>query len=239
MKVGATKMKMDNKPGETLLGPLQVLGVLTFLATLYPVYNLVVGFVHPSRNSVSPAWWVLLAALLLVASVLTWPASQRRTVAWQCLLVIAVFAGLGWFFSGAFGGDNRERSARIACLSNVKQIGVARLLYATDYDDKIMPAAHWEDALYPYLKNRQVYKCPIRPDDHPAYALNSTVAGKPAKTIDEAQTPQYFESTLESGGQQNFLTPHEDMGLIGFVDSHAKAYSRKYAQTLNWQGTKK
>ena len=64
-----------------------------------------------------------------------------------------------------------DRSPRITCRSNLKQIGLGFLQYAQDYDEKLPPIAlsntalekqsyGWADALQPYLKSTQLYHCP-------------------------------------------------------------------------------
>lgn len=76
----------------------------------------------------------------------------------------------------------RECSRRASCLRNAKQLGLATLMYAQDYDDKLFPVsyrrggerAYWFGAgslngdsyrctdgfLYPYLKNERLFECP-------------------------------------------------------------------------------
>jgi len=70
----------------------------------------------------------------------------------------------------------REKSRQTACLSNVKQLALAVMQYAQDYDERT-PGAYgndfnvgpisgfgswWSyiDMIYPYVKNSQVYRCP-------------------------------------------------------------------------------
>ena len=83
----------------------------------------------------------------------------------------------------------KERSKRIACVSNLKQVGVATMAYAADSGDKVVPAG---DNLYPLQLNesdvsiqawqqlglsvtqtnsRSVWGCPNRPG-FPAYDPN-------------------------------------------------------------------
>ncbi|MBV9865749.1 MAG: hypothetical protein JO316_10385 [Abitibacteriaceae bacterium] len=62
----------------------------------------------------------------------------------------------------------REKARGTVCASNLKQIGMAALIYVEDSDGRFMPVAHdnsqsptfWFKILQPYLKSEQVLKCP-------------------------------------------------------------------------------
>ena len=58
----------------------------------------------------------------------------------------------------------REKARQASCLSNVKQIGLAAIQYAQDYDETMVPswdnvAYTWCSVLQPYMKNTQIYRC--------------------------------------------------------------------------------
>jgi prepilin-type N-terminal cleavage/methylation domain-containing protein/prepilin-type processing-associated H-X9-DG protein len=97
----------------------------------------------------------------------------------ELLVVIAVVAVLAAILFPVFARA-REAARATACLSNVRQVGMASLTYLADYDDCFVPAAvyaraprdtvaaptrdrtWWPDLLLPYVKNRQVFTCPVR-----------------------------------------------------------------------------
>jgi prepilin-type N-terminal cleavage/methylation domain-containing protein/prepilin-type processing-associated H-X9-DG protein len=99
----------------------------------------------------------------------------------ELLVVIAIIAILASILFPVFSRA-REKARESACLSNLKQIGVAVMMYASDYDD-FLPLAneypaktstnpsHMEgppslmDIIYPYVKNTQVFRCPSDKDD--------------------------------------------------------------------------
>lgn len=66
----------------------------------------------------------------------------------------------------------RESARRASCLSNLKQIGLAGMQYAADYDSCLPPAVMafggnpgvntqtFVDLLQPYIKNLQMFVCP-------------------------------------------------------------------------------
>jgi prepilin-type N-terminal cleavage/methylation domain-containing protein/prepilin-type processing-associated H-X9-DG protein len=104
----------------------------------------------------------------------------------ELLVVIAIIAILAAILFPVFA-QAREKARSAACLSNCKQLGLALMMYAGDYDDTLPPAkignsppyrhvcaaagegyplfpAYWQDVVQPYLKNRAVLRCPSRPD---------------------------------------------------------------------------
>ncbi|RYG87542.1 MAG: DUF1559 domain-containing protein, partial [Alphaproteobacteria bacterium] len=68
----------------------------------------------------------------------------------------------------------REKARQASCLSNQKQIGLAAMQYAQDFDET-MPqliyyasspsSPHWMDLIYPYIKSEAVFTCPSRTGD--------------------------------------------------------------------------
>jgi prepilin-type N-terminal cleavage/methylation domain-containing protein/prepilin-type processing-associated H-X9-DG protein len=118
----------------------------------------------------------------------------------ELLVVIAIIAILAAILFPVFA-KAREKARQSSCLSNLKQMGLANLAYAQDYDGRYMPYANvasaptppadtnrnfWRFPLQPYIKNWQVYICPsswASPGDessiaiqgHPAYGYNDQV----------------------------------------------------------------
>jgi len=124
--------------------------------------------------------------------------------------------------------QGQEKARQAACMSNLKQIGLAARLYAEDHDQKL-PSAAWPGELQPYLKNAALYTCPSRADLPVAYAMNEKVVGvsqgdlaRPAETI------MFFEGN--AGGEKPVggpdLVPDDGIHNHGinacFADGHCK-----------------
>ncbi len=92
----------------------------------------------------------------------------------ELLVVIAIIAILAAILFPVFA-QAREKARAISCLSNLDQMGLAIQMYVQDYDETFPywnwgasysggPAAtrnnltsFWSNAIYPYVKNAQVY----------------------------------------------------------------------------------
>ena len=92
----------------------------------------------------------------------------------ELLVVIAIIAILAAILFPVFA-QAREKARAIACISNTKQMGIALMLYAQDFDETLpidnygvwngfiaddARSPKWMDMLYPYVKNAQVFTCP-------------------------------------------------------------------------------
>ena len=128
-------------------------------------------------------------------------------------MVIAIIAILAAILFPVFARA-REKARQSTCLSNVKQLSLAAMMYAQDYDEKLP----WDDLDYngdgtedgtcrgmiaPYVKNYQLFLCPSkkmtgsvfdgRYNDvgmHAGYAMN-VAHWMPAGAGEEAHTPPY------------------------------------------------
>ncbi|MHB8996777.1 MAG: DUF1559 family PulG-like putative transporter [Armatimonadota bacterium] len=88
----------------------------------------------------------------------------------ELLVVIAIIAILAAILFPVFA-KAREKARQSSCLSNVKQMGLAFLQYAQDYDENLPcqgsnAAAYnyyphrWYEVIQPYIKSTQILRCP-------------------------------------------------------------------------------
>lgn len=103
--------------------------------------------------------------------------SQRRAgfTLIELLIVVSILALLAALLLPVFA-RSRESARRTACANNLRQIGVATLQYAQDYDQVLVPFSNngflgydgadgprWADFIFPYTKNAQIFDCPNAP----------------------------------------------------------------------------
>ena len=134
----------------------------------------------------------------------------------ELLVVIAIIAILAAILFPVFA-QAREKARSTACMSNLKQLGTATLMYVQDYDEKLFfrasatsplvsrsgaivpsaaqPPVLWWNALQPNLKSNHVLVCPSDPT--PATSkdangnltvLRSYIAVRAAESMDPSVT---------------------------------------------------
>ncbi|MFW5866376.1 MAG: DUF1559 domain-containing protein [Armatimonadota bacterium] len=109
----------------------------------------------------------------------------------ELLVVIAIIAILAAILFPVFARA-REKARQTSCLSNLKQIALGWMMYASDYDERVMPVQmgfyppddivfYWwgsyngtelveeEGLVYPYMRNNQIRSCPSFPNDQRGY----------------------------------------------------------------------
>jgi prepilin-type N-terminal cleavage/methylation domain-containing protein/prepilin-type processing-associated H-X9-DG protein len=92
-------------------------------------------------------------------------APQHAFTLIELLVVIAIIAILAAILFPVFA-QARDKARQTACLSNSRQIGMGFMQYASDYDECLPLStdsgrdASWTNTMQPYIKNRQIYRCP-------------------------------------------------------------------------------
>lgn len=102
----------------------------------------------------------------------------------ELLVVIAIIAILASILFPVFA-KARGKARQAACMSNMKQISLALISYASDYDnctpcwdtnENATPASGhntWDVVIMPYMKNTQILVCPDNKYNHEATTYSS------------------------------------------------------------------
>jgi prepilin-type N-terminal cleavage/methylation domain-containing protein/prepilin-type processing-associated H-X9-DG protein len=170
----------------------------------------------------------------------------------ELLVVIAIIAILAAILFPVFA-KAREKARQASCSSNLKQIALAQLMYAQDYDERLpnheeVPGQDWPLMIVPYVKNGQLFRCPsaqyyghISIDGSDlSYGYNCYYLGHHA--LGEIQRPANVIMCADSngdnrigpdqavrdvrcpGGSTNCLVDrHNETLNIAFCDGHVKA----------------
>jgi prepilin-type N-terminal cleavage/methylation domain-containing protein/prepilin-type processing-associated H-X9-DG protein len=113
----------------------------------------------------------------------------------ELLVVIAIISILAAILFPVFARA-RENARKSACMSNLKQIGLAAMQYTQDYDERFPianlyygspiagPNGYWYNLLQPYTKSLQVFVCPSSGPTTYTCSYGWNIAGtKPLNTV--------------------------------------------------------
>ncbi len=162
----------------------------------------------------------------------------------ELLVVIAIIAILAAILFPVFARA-REKARQTSCLSNMKQLGLAALMYAQDYDQRFhiyrvgsyagSAADMWYNHIQAYIKNEQIMKCPSRNQTSPNYGVNYHHGCN--RLMSEMPEPAEMFAYVENHNQlagcpahasYEWYTPglnplpHNDGLNVAYMDGHAK-----------------
>lgn len=169
----------------------------------------------------------------------------------ELLIVIAIIALLAAILFPVFARA-RENARRASCQSNLKQIGLGLMQYTQDYDDVLIAdwfgpqpfdqtdpigtvngRYKWTDAMEPYIKSEQIFKCP-------------SATGKPANPYVHysrltASTDNYGSYVINHGYGANVTdrTPpvsHPDPGISQVLKMSSVGSSSTTAWVMDGDG---
>ena len=141
----------------------------------------------------------------------------------------------------------REKARQTSCLSNLKQISLASLMYAQDHSEVYLrspatPRSHrledgqlsgttsfnmaqyyqpddWQQLFNPYIKNQQVFVCPVTMSAY-SYEFNAQLYGLQLKRLKQpATTAMVYDAGFPTGSPPG---PHNKGYNAGFCDGHCK-----------------
>ncbi len=120
----------------------------------------------------------------------------------ELLVVIAIIAILAAILFPVFA-QAKEAAKKTTDLSNCRQLGVAIMMYANDFDDYFpltnfpAPENTWTNHVQPYIKNRAIYRSPA--DNSSNWPPASLLATDP--TFLTYRMTSYFLNAYMSGAQ--------------------------------------
>ncbi len=99
---------------------------------------------------------------------------RRAFTLLEVLIVVALLAVLGALLFPALGRA-REQARRTACTSQLRQIGLALLLYRQDWNNRL--PQHLSQLHRPYVKDARLFLCPSDPMSGQAGGTNDYMEG--------------------------------------------------------------
>ncbi|HEY3780997.1 MAG TPA: hypothetical protein VGL56_07940 [Fimbriimonadaceae bacterium] len=140
--------------------------------------------------------------------------------------LLIVLGGLFFLFPACACGTGAKS---VACMSNLKDIQLATLTYANDYDDQF-PNKVWAVGIAPYLHGGRKTLKDFEPEGIQfGYAMHKAIAGRDqTEVVNEKTEIAYFDSTLDKASAISGLETlpvkgrHNGSNNAVYVDGHAK-----------------
>jgi prepilin-type processing-associated H-X9-DG protein len=166
---------------------------------------------------------------------------SRNAVALAVSLALVAGAA-GIILAQAPKPDPKEQQAQ--CLSHIRQLGLAMLMYANDWQERFPPADRWTDVAKAYRRNEAILRCPVDKAAY-SYAMNHNLnLARLGHIRDFSRTVLIFESTAGKKNaydvERSWPVPprHPGGNCVAFADGHAVCTKNKPDFSMNPRGAK-
>jgi prepilin-type processing-associated H-X9-DG protein len=133
----------------------------------------------------------------------------------------------------------KHLAQRMACGTNMRNLGIAIRMYADDHDNKFPTGSKWCDLLVEHAGvDRMIYKCPGATEGPSNYAMNENVVGMgPVAKPDLVLLFETHPGWNQTGGPEILTTEnHRGEGCnVVFVDSHVEFVTTQELNRLRWK----
>lgn len=152
----------------------------------------------------------------------------------EALIVLAILAIVVVILFPVFARPSHT-GHRNYVISNLKQLALATMMYAADYDEHLPPAEKWMDAIYPYHKNSQIHHDPTVVDseqDEYGIAFFDPVSLADLNAIaNVGDVPMVFQSVLMGKNAHSdlrtlpFVSRNKSpVNFVALLDGHVKGF---------------
>ena len=133
----------------------------------------------------------------------------------------------------------KQRAQSINCVNNVKQLGLAARIYASDHGDAFPDAAKWCELIQNDVGSPNAFQCPADPGLRCAFAYNRKLDGWKVSEANP-QTVLFFESRAgwNAAGGPGLFAAHKHSTtriVVGFADGSVQQLPRSQLDTLRWE----
>lgn len=133
----------------------------------------------------------------------------------------------------------KSKAQTITCVNNLKQLGLAVVVYAGDNKDAYPPPATWCDVTANYRGTDKVLQCPTHLEARCGYAYNTNLFDRQAGEV-APNTVMIFESDAgwnAAGGPELMITQPRHGGVFNvcFADGSVQQLQPAELGSLRWE----